>query len=100
MKKSMPSSFYKFVAAGLDNSNVAIPIDITAAYPVAYGNTHDNLIAAAAGEHEEWSDLYIAFADTAAEEGFKDIAATFRKVAEVEKRHEARYLKLRPTSRR
>jgi len=93
-EKEHAKLFYKFVAAGLDNSNVAIPIEITAAYPVAYGNTHDNLIAAAAGEHEEWSDLYIAFADTAAEEGFKDVAAKFRKVAEVEQRHEARYLKL------
>jgi len=38
--------------------------------------------------------LYNHFADIAAEEGFKDVAASFRKIAEVEKEHEDRYLKL------
>jgi len=93
-EKEHAKLFYKFVAAGLDNSNVAIPIEITAAYPVAYGNTHDNLIAAAAGEHEEWSDLYLNWGKIAAAEGFPDIASIFEEVAEVEERHEARYLKL------
>jgi rubrerythrin len=93
-EKEHAKLFYKFLAAGLEGSNVAIPIEITAAYPVAYGNTRENLIAAAAGEREEWTDLYQNFADTAAQEGFKEIAATYRKIAEVEKRHEARYLKL------
>lgn len=93
-EKEHAKLFYKYIAAGLDGSNEGIPIEITAAYPVAYGNTRENLLAAAAGEREEWSDLYQDFAETAAREGFKDIAGTFRKVAEVEKRHEARYLKL------
>jgi rubrerythrin len=93
-EKEHAKMFYKYLATGLEGSNEAIPVEITAAYPVAYGNTQENLIAAAAGEHEEWADLYVAFADTAAAEGFKEIAATWRKIADVEKRHEARYLKL------
>ncbi len=52
------------------------------------------LQAAADGEHEEWSQMYPAFAEVAEKEGFPTIAETFRKVAEVERHHEARYRKL------
>jgi rubrerythrin len=71
-------------------------VEITATYPAGKldGTTAQNLAAAAAGENEEWSDLYPAFADVAQAEGFKDIANTFRQVAKVEAKHEARYLKL------
>ena len=93
-EKEHAKLFYKYIAAGLEGSEKPIPVEITAAYPVAYGNTLDHLKAAAAGEHEEWADLYCAFAKTAAEEGFHDIASTFRMVSEVEKRREIRYLKL------
>ncbi len=58
------------------------------------GDTRKNLIAAAAGEHYEWTEMYKGFAETAREEGFKDIALEFENVAKVEKEHEARYLKL------
>ena len=58
------------------------------------GETRANLLAAAAGEHEEWTDMYKRFAAEAREEGFEDIAVKFEKVAEVEARHEARYRKL------
>mgnify|MGYP005949595891 CR=1 FL=1 len=58
------------------------------------GNTMDNLKAAAAGENEEWADLYPAFADIADEEGFKEIAVVFRMIAKVEAEHERRYRKL------
>ena len=53
-----------------------------------------NLLAAAAGEHEEWTDMYKRFAEEAEAEGFKDIADKFRRVAEVEAHHEERYRKL------
>lgn len=56
--------------------------------------TADNLKAAAAGENYEWTDMYKNMADKAEEEGFKDIAFKMRKVAEIEKSHEERYLKL------
>ena len=56
--------------------------------------TKENLLAAAAGEHEEWTEMYRRFAEEAEAEGFKDIAFKFRKVAEVEAHHEERYRKL------
>lgn len=69
-------------------------IEITAGYPVCYEDTLSNLECAANGENEEWTDLYPSFAKTAEEEGFADIAKTFKLVALVEKRHETRYRKL------
>ncbi|KQC06946.1 MAG: rubrerythrin [Candidatus Cloacimonas sp. SDB] len=69
-------------------------IEITAEYPVCYDDTLTNLECAANGENEEWSDLYPNFAKIADEEGFKDVAHTFRMVALVEKKHEERYRKL------
>ena len=58
------------------------------------GDTMANLEAAAAGEHEEWTEMYKNFADVAEAEGFDALARNFRRVAEIEKRHEERYLKL------
>lgn len=55
------------------------------------GATTDNLAAAAAGENHEWTDMYVEFAQTAEEEGFPELAAQFRMVGEIEKRHEERY---------
>ena len=55
------------------------------------GNTAENLAAAAAGENYEWTDMYEGFARTADEEGFPELAAKFRAVAAIEKRHEERY---------
>ena len=52
--------------------------------------TKENLLAAAAGEHEEWTEMYKRFAEEAEAEGFKEIAEKFRKVAEVEAHHEER----------
>ncbi|MFM7469350.1 MAG: rubrerythrin [Vampirovibrionales bacterium] len=70
------------------------PVEITASYPSGIGTTADNLSAAAAGENEEWAELYPHFADIAAQEGFPKVASAFRAIAEVEKHHEARYRKL------
>ena len=39
----------------------------------------------------EWTDMYDGFAKTAEEEGFPELAAKFRLVAAIEKRHEERY---------
>lgn len=55
------------------------------------GDTAANLEAAAAGENFEWTDMYEAFAKTAEEEGFTELAAKFRMVGEIEKHHEERY---------
>ncbi|MCI5779147.1 MAG: rubrerythrin family protein [Lentisphaeria bacterium] len=58
------------------------------------GDTAANLKAAAAGEHEEWTEMYKNFAAEARAEGFEEIAKKFDLVAAIEKRHEERYKKL------
>ena len=86
-EKEHAERFFKFLEGGM--------VEITASYPAGIiGTTADNLAAAAAGENEEWSDLYPEFAKVAAEEGFDEISTVFKEIAEVEERHETRYLKL------
>jgi rubrerythrin len=71
------------------------PVEITATYPAGkIGTTAENLKAAAMGENEEWTELYPEFAKIAEEEGFSEVASTFKLVAQVEEEHERRYLKL------
>ena len=89
-EKEHAKRFFKFLVGSLNETMV----EITASYPVAMGDTKCNLKAAADGENEEWVDLYPAFADVAASEGFPEVAQAFRKIAEVEQHHEARYRKL------
>ena len=57
-------------------------------------DTLTNLKDAAAGENYEWTGMYKTMAETAEKEGFTEIAAKMRGVADVEKAHEERYLKL------
>jgi len=57
----------------------------------AVPDTVTNLNDAADGENYEWTDMYAGFAKTAEEEGFKELAAKFRLVADIEKHHEERY---------
>ena len=79
--------FFKFLEGG--------DLEIQATYPAGkIGTTLENLKAAAAGEKEEWTDLYPAFAAKAKEEGLAEVAAAFTMIAKVEKEHEERYLKL------
>ncbi|MFH2010353.1 MAG: rubrerythrin [bacterium] len=76
--------FFKFLEGG--------GVEITAMYPAGkIGDTAENLEAAAAGEHEEWTELYPAFAKQAKAEGFAEVAAAFTMIARVEKEHEERY---------
>lgn len=90
-EKEHAKRFFKFLNEG---GLAGETVEITADFPVSLGDTKLNLLAAANGEHEEWEDLYPKFADVADEEGFSAIAVAFRKIAEVEKRHEDRYRKL------
>ncbi len=86
-KKEGYERFFKYLEGG--------QATITAAYPAGrIGSTPENLLAAAQGEHEEWDVLYSGFAETAEQEGFAEIANTFRQIAKVEAEHESRYLKL------
>lgn len=57
-------------------------------------DTRANLTDAANGEHFEWSEMYKTFAEEADAEGFTQIAELFRKVADIERSHEERYVKL------
>lgn len=91
-EKEHAKRFFKFLSGDSEVNHTAI--ELTADYPVAFGNTKENLLAAAAGENEEWSDLYPVFANIAEEEGFKEIATVFRNIADAEKRHETRFKKL------
>ena len=86
-EKEHAKLFFKFLEGGM--------VEITASYPAGViGSTAENLLAAAEGEFEEWDLLYPEFARIAEEEGFPKIAAAFKLVATVEKRHEERYRKL------
>lgn len=68
---------------------------IEAAFPAGIiSGTADNLKAAAAGEHYEWSELYPGFAKIARQEGFESAAKIWEAVSNAEKQHEKRYLDL------
>lgn len=72
-----------------------LPVEITASYPAGkIGTTNENLLAAANGEKEEWTALYPNFEKIARKEGFKNVAESFKEIAEVETQHEKRYRKL------
>ena len=84
-EKEHAKRMFKFLEGGM--------VEITASYPAGViGNTLENLRAAAAGEHEEWSLDYPHFADVAEQEGFPMIAAMYRNISIAEKGHEERYL--------
>jgi rubrerythrin len=86
-EKEHAEIFFKYLEGG--------DVEIMAAYPAGIiGNTLANLKAAADGEKMEWSEIYANFEKTAREEGFEDIATSFKEIAEVEEFHERRYRKL------
>jgi len=86
-EKEHAQVFFKYLEGG--------PLEITATYPAGIiANTEDNLLAAANGEAEEWGKLYPEFERIAREEGFLDIATSFKEIAEVEEHHEKRYRQL------
>lgn len=86
-EKEHAKIFFKYLEGG--------PAEITATYPAGrIGTTAENLLAAADGEKEEWSELYPNFAAVAEEEGFPKVATSFSEIAEVESWHEKRYRKL------
>ncbi len=92
-ERAHAKTFYKHIINNLGGEEATM-VNINADYPVQLGTTVENLKAAAAGENEEWSDLYPEFARIAEEEGFPEIASSFKRIAEVEDKHEKRFLKL------
>ena len=89
-EKEHAKRFFKFLSTSLNGEVV----EIVATYPVGLSDTKANLLWAANGEKEEWSELYPEFARVAEEEGFPDIAFVYRKIVEVEKHHDERYRQL------
>jgi rubrerythrin len=86
-EKEHAKRFFSFLEGGV--------VEITAGYPAGIvGTTAENLKAAAEGENEEWTLLYPEFAEIAKEEGFPQVSVAFKLIAQVEKEHERRYLKL------
>lgn len=83
-EKEHAERMFKYLEGGM--------VEITASFPAGViGRTVDNLQEAAAGENEEWAELYPMFADIADEEGFPEIAKMYRHIAIAEKGHEERY---------
>ena len=85
-EKEHAKKFFNYLEGGM--------VEITASYPAGViGKTLDNLIAAANGEREEWVKDYPHFAEVAENEGFDDVAQTFRLISTVEKMHEERFVR-------
>ncbi|MDR0421142.1 MAG: rubrerythrin family protein [Prevotellaceae bacterium] len=86
-EKEHAERMFKYLEGGM--------VEITASYPAGViGTTAENLLAAAQGEHEEWTHDYPKFAEIAAEEGFAEIANMYKFISVAEQGHEERYRKL------
>jgi rubrerythrin len=86
-EKEHAEIFFKYLEGG--------DLKIQANFPAGkIGTTEENLLEAAEGEKMEWGTLYPEFEETAREEGFQDIADSFKEISEVEEKHERRYRKL------
>lgn len=70
-------------------------IQICGGYPVDKQETIIELLESSKhNEFEEADDVYIAFGNTAKEEGFLEVASAFFQIAEIEKLHGGRFGKL------
>lgn len=86
-EKEHAKIFFKYLEGG--------ETEITASFPSGIiKTTLENLDAASEGEYKEWGTLYPTFEKKAREEGFEEVANSFKEIAEVEKWHERRYNKL------
>jgi rubrerythrin len=86
-EKEHAEIFFKYLEGG--------DCEIIASYPAGkIGSTAENLLASAEGEKMEWETLYPEFEKIAREEGFVDVADSFKEIAAVEIQHEKRYRKL------
>ena len=83
-EKEHAKRVFKFLEGG--------DLEITATYPAGkIGTTAENLLAAAMGENEEWSEAYPHMAEVALAEGFPQVAVAFKEIAKVEAMHAERY---------
>ncbi len=79
--------FYSYLSEGMNHTTAEPMVRVA----IALGSIADNLSAASMNEYEEWSALYPSYGQTAKEEGFDTIAASFFAIASIEKRHDARF---------
>ncbi|MCI0499108.1 MAG: rubrerythrin family protein [Planctomycetales bacterium] len=87
-EKEHAKRLFKFLEGG--------EVEICAVFPAGViGTTEENLLEAANGEDYETTKMYPDFAKVAEKEGFKEVAAVFRKIAIAEARHRDRYQTLR-----
>jgi len=87
-EKEHAEIFFKYLESGEG-------LEIQADYPAGkIGKTEDNLLAAAEGEKAEWGEIYPNFEKIAKDEGFDNVAKSFKEIAKVEEQHEKRYRKL------
>jgi rubrerythrin len=83
-EKEHASRLFKFLEGG--------ELEITYSFPAGkIGTTLENLQAAAYGEHEENTDMYPKFAQTAAQEGFEAVAEILKNIGYAERYHESRF---------
>lgn len=83
-EKEHAKRLFKFLEGG--------EVEINAAFPAGViGATVDNLLAAAAGEHYETTEMYPGFAAVAKEEGYPEVATALENIGKAEAFHETRY---------
>ena len=83
-EKEHAKRLFKFLKGG--------EVEVKASFPAGVvGSTRENLLAAAAGEKYEHTEMYPGFAKVAKKEGFRDVASVFLAIAVAEKQHEKRY---------
>ena len=86
-EKEHAKRFFKFLNGG--------EVEIKWSFPAGViGSTYDNLLAAAAGERYEHTEMYPGFAEVARGEGFDAAAMIMESIAVAEKQHEKRYVEL------
>jgi len=83
-EKEHAKRLFKFLEGG--------EVEISASFPAGVlGDTIKNLTVSVAGEKHEYREMYPDFAKIAEEEGFLEVASTFRAIAIAELNHERRF---------
>ena len=93
-EKQHAKTFYTFLKELMEkpeNGELVLP-DLGVA--IALGTTVENLRGSVAGENEEATQMYQELARVATEEGYPQIAARVKAIAEAEAYHRDRYSKL------
>jgi rubrerythrin len=83
-EKEHAKRFFKFLEGG--------EVEVQWNFPAGkIGSTLENLLASAAGENYEHTEMYPGYAKIAKDEGFDEVAKAFTAISVAEKQHEKRY---------